>query len=81
MKKVPSEKQILGCKIRAAEEAFYKKHRKPYEGGWIVPDNEKKYKHLSKLFGMPPHEISYFLTYSRSCTHSWSEGACADCPE
>jgi hypothetical protein len=76
-----SQNQILGCKIRAAEEKFYKKHRKRFEGGWIVPTSKKKLKFLSKKFNMSILDISYFLSYSRSCTHSWKKGACELCPK
>ena len=76
-----TDRQILGAKIRAAAEAFIKKHQKPYMGGYEIPTNKEKYEHLSKLFGLSPLEISYFMTYSRVCTHEWSEGACPSCPD
>lgn len=81
MNEKPSEKQILGAKIRAEEEAFYLANRKPYKGGWDIPPATEKLAHLSRIFEMPPHEISYFLTWSRSCTHKWSDGACIECPQ
>lgn len=60
----PTKLQILGAQIRAANEAFKKAKRKPYKGGYEIPPRKERDKHLSRLFGLPPHEISYFLTYS-----------------
>lgn len=82
LKPKPSSLQILSAKVRAAREKYEKKHRVPYEGGYIVPSNMECYRHLSAIFGMTPVEISYFFTYSRTaeCTHSWSAGACIHCP-
>lgn len=77
----PTERQVLGAKIRAAEEAFVLKHRKPCAGGFNVPSRKAVYGHLAKMFQMSSVEVSYFLSYSRSCTHKWSEGACVGCPE
>jgi len=77
----PSERQQLGCRIRAAQEAFIKDHRTPCGGGWSVPDRDIVYEHLSKLFGIPKAEVGYFMTYSRYCTHPWDAGACIKCPE
>jgi hypothetical protein len=73
--------QILGAKIRAAEEEFVVANAKPYGGGFIVPSREEKLQYLSNVFGISTTEISYFLTWSRSCTHPWSAGACEKCPE
>lgn len=81
MKPNITERQILGAKVRAAEEAWTLKHQKPCGGGFLVPLREERDRYLSRKFGMPPHRISYFLTWSRTCTHPWSEGACEDCPE
>jgi hypothetical protein len=78
---MPTEGQILRAKIMAAGEAYEKKHRKPLAGGFSVPSRDKTYNYLSKMFGLPTHEISRFMTYARSCTHEWSEGACERCPE
>lgn len=30
--------------------------------------------------GYEPHQVSQFLTYSRSCVHPWSAGHCDKCP-
>lgn len=76
----PTERQILGAKIRAASEDFERAHRKPYRGGFEIPNREQRLRHLSGLFEIPPHEISIFLTWSRTCTHPWSSGACEKCP-
>jgi len=76
--------QILGAEIRAAREAWELKHRKrggKNEGWWILPPSEKRYKYLSKKFGLTPYQLKFFFTYARSCTHEWSEGACPDCPK
>lgn len=81
---MPSEKQILGARIRAANEAYVLANRKPYNGqrgSWVVPSSEERNRYLSEMFDMPPREVSYYLTYSRSCTHAWSEGACDRCPD
>jgi hypothetical protein len=77
---LPTEGQILAARIRAEEEAYVMARRKPYAGGWIVPRREEVYSHLSEMFGMTRHEISYFFTYSRVCSHAWSNGACHKCP-
>lgn len=82
---MPSELQILGAQLRAAEEEWVKKHRKPYgakdgSGGWLVPGHEERNAYLSKKFGIEPWKVSYFFTYSRACQHPWSDGACEKCP-
>ena len=78
--KKPSERQVLAAKIRACEEEYERKHRKPSGGGYEVPSNKDRYKYLSKKFGMSPVDVSYYFTYSRTCSHKWSEGACFECP-
>jgi len=78
---MPSNRQIFGAKIRAEEEKYYLKHRKLCDGGYLVPSHKEKLNHLAKKFVLTPVEISYFLTYSRKCTHSWSTGACDACPD
>jgi hypothetical protein len=75
-----TERQIVGAKIRAADEEYINKHRKPLGGGYEVPSNKERYEYLAKKFGLPVTEISYFMTYSRQCTHPWSAGACPQCP-
>ena len=75
-------RQVLGARIRAERERYVKRLRKPYpEGGWIVPSQEKVHKHLSNKFGLDVEEVRSYLTYSRSCSHPWSEGACEQCPD
>ena len=77
----PTHLQVLACQIRAEREAYEDKHKKPYRGGgFTVPLREDIYKHLSTKFGLPVENISYFFTYTRHCTHKWSEGACHKCP-
>ena len=77
-----TEKQVLGAKIRAEQEAYVLKHRKPYKGGgWTVPERKQVYAHLSKIFGLPSYEISYYFTYTSTCTHPWKDGACPECPK
>lgn len=78
---MPTAKQILGAQIRAAGEDFINKRKKPKSGGFSVPFNKDKYKHLAEMFGMSPVDVSYFFTFSRYCDHEWSEGACDKCPE
>lgn len=80
--KEPTKHQMFAAKIRSAEAAYIRKHRKSYQGGggWIVPSREKVYKYLSKKFNMPWQDIQYYFTYSRQCTHEWDEGACHLCP-
>jgi hypothetical protein len=78
---MPTDRQILGAKVRAAREAYEKKHGKPSGGGLLIPSRAVVYDHLSKKFGIPPYELSFFFTYSRACTHKWSEGACDQCPK
>jgi hypothetical protein len=79
---VPTDKQVLGARIRAAEEAYVKKHRKPYKGGgWIIPSRQEVHGHLSAMFDIPVRDIGFFLTYSRNCTHTWAQGACDACPD
>lgn len=78
--KEPTEAQILGARVRAARDSYELEHRKPYGGGWEIPPNKEVYAHLSRMFGLTPVEVSYFMTYSRSCTHEWAEGACYLCP-
>ena len=78
--KAPTAGQILAAQVRAAREAYDRKHRKPVTGGWEMPSREQVYKHLSKKFNLTSWELSFFFTYSRSCTHEWNEGACHLCP-
>lgn len=78
---MPTERQILGAKIRAANDAYVKARRKPCAGGYEVPSNQDRYRYLAKKFGMAPHEISHYFTFTRYCEHPWSKGACNDCPD
>lgn len=80
----PTERQILGAKVRAEAEKYEAKNRKKVRGGgWELPAGyrEKRNEHLARKFNLDPHEARRFLTWSRSCTHSWSEGACHLCPQ
>lgn len=76
----PDEFQKRAAKVRAVSEAYYKKHRKPYLGGYLVPSSEKVYKVIAKITGETVRAVNFCMTYSRSCAHPWSKGACADCP-
>ena len=76
----PTPRQILGAKIRAAAEAWEIKHRRKEAGGWILPEREKRDRYLARKFSLPVSEIPYFMTWSRTCTHPWSDGACPLCP-
>lgn len=78
---MPTANQILGAKIRAANEAYVKKHRRVLEGGFEVPSQTDCYNHLAAKFGMSAVEVSRYLTYSRVCDHPWADGACDDCPD
>jgi len=78
---MPTANQILGAEIRAAQEAWFKRNRRPYRGGgYTVPSRARELAFLGRKFGMTPVAVSYFLTYSRECTHPWSAGACDRCP-
>lgn len=48
----PSPRQILGCKVRAAREAYEHARRKPLGGGWEVPSREETYAYLAAEFGL-----------------------------
>ena len=79
-----SPRQVLGCAVRAATEAYEHARRKPLGGGWEVPSREETYAYLTAEFaefGLSAHELSLFFTYSRACTHPWNAGACPKCPE
>lgn len=76
----PTEAQILAAKVRAAAEAFYLRTRRRHYGGFIVPSNDECYEAVSKETGVCKTAISFCLTFSRSCTHPWSDGACSKCP-
>jgi hypothetical protein len=78
---MPTERQILGAKIRAEKDRYVRKHQKPHMGGYLVPENAEVDEHLAKKFGLPTLEIRYFMTWSRRCDHPWSAGACDDCPK
>lgn len=80
MKKRVSPQQIFAVKLRAAKEAYERKHRKPRQGGFLVPPRDKVYSYLSKKFNIPFADVGYYFTYTRSCTHEWNEGACPSCP-
>ncbi len=77
----PSPRQVLGCKVRAAAEAYEHARRKPFGGGWELPSREETYAYLTKEFGLSSVELSRFFTYSCACTHPWNAGACPKCPE
>ena len=83
----PSPRQVLGCKVRAAAEAYEHQRRKPLGGGWELPSRQETYAYLTAEFGpttefgLSTHELSLFFTYSRACTHPWSAGACPKCPK
>jgi hypothetical protein len=79
MDKKPSEAQVLAAAIRLERQRYEEKHRIPCSGGWLVPSNKEVYKHLSEVFGLEPNKLSFYFTYSRTCTHSW-ETACHLCP-
>jgi hypothetical protein len=79
----PTERQILGASIRAEAEEYDAQARRPHPGGWEYPEGhrERRNAHLALKFGVSPQEAGRFMTYSRSCTHSWKEGACYKCPK
>ncbi len=77
----PSPRQVLGCKVRAAREAYEHARRKPLGGGWELPSREETYAYLTAEFGLSARELSPFFTYACACTHPWSAGACPKCPE
>lgn len=78
--KTPNELQVRAANIRAEVEAYYDKHKKPYGGGFVVPDKETVYSAVASKLGESVRAVEFCMTYSRSCTHEWSEGACPDCP-
>jgi hypothetical protein len=75
-----SHEQKLGALIRAEAEAFILARRKKCGGGYEVPSRDTVEKHLSARFNIPQHKVSFYQTYSRSCSHPWSAGACPKCP-
>jgi len=81
--KAVTERQVLGAKIRAEKEKYEAKVRRRVSGGWEFAKGhrERLYAHLAKKFGMDPNDVQYFLTWSRSCDHPWSAGACPMCPD
>lgn len=79
--RTPTRAQVFAAKVRSEAETFVESKRRPHkDGGYHVPGSQEIYAHLSRIFGIPPHEASRFLTFSKHCKHSWSEGACPDCP-
>jgi len=77
----PNERQVLGAKIRAEAERYVKERRKPFAGGWSGPSQKEVQAHLATVLRMDPQEVSRYLTWSRYCTHAWSDGACPQCPD
>ena len=75
-----TEDQILGCKVRAEEERYVNARRKPLAGGFEVPPRSQVREHLSGVFGLSAVELSYYFTFTRTCRHPWSAGACPLCP-
>jgi hypothetical protein len=65
----PNPREILEAKVRD----YLEKHRPSL---W----DERVRARLSKKFGVPPHEFRFIGTYSRYCTHEFSEGPCQECP-
>jgi len=78
--KKPTHSQILAAKVRAAVDAYVKKHRKPHMGGYLVPNRDTIYSAVSKKLGVRKEAISVCMSYSRYCDHPWSRGACSECP-
>ena len=79
----PTERQVFGAKVRDEAEKYEAKHRRRVSGGWELPAGffERRDAHLARKFGLDLYEARRFLTWSRNCTHPWSEGACYLCPE
>jgi len=80
----PSKGKQLAAQVRAAREKLEAKYRRPckeFKGSFEIHiTREEVYARLGKQFGIPPNEIDRYFTFSRSCTHPWSAGACKDCP-
>ena len=66
----PTFNQRLAAKVRALE---------PKLEYWY-PKREECYAAIARELGLPKDSISYCFSYSRKCTHPWSDGACKDCP-
>ena len=77
----PTERQVLGARVRAAFDQWILDHGTPGEGGVHLPSRQERDAYLCNLFDMEVHEVHQFLTYSRKCDHPWSEGACSKCPK
>ena len=75
----PTPQQIFAARIRWEAEQWQKKNGKPLSGGLHLPPKLVLYQHLSEKFGLALHEIPRFLTFSRTCEHSWRK-ACPECP-
>lgn len=81
--KMPSPIQIVGAQIRHEVERFELSHRRRVSDGVyeLSVDRENYYSDIGEKYGMSWIDVTYFMTYSRYCSHSWSNGACDDCPE
>ena len=66
---MPTPYQILGAKIRAAEEAYIKKHRRPYTAGPLAMPRKDVYEYLSSILGQQ-HQEGY-LVPSRKDTYKY----------
>lgn len=75
-------KMVLDCKIRDRLETIKLKHSKPYTGGRIYSKSRNEIlREVAEEFGVDLLYCMYNITtYSRSCTHSWSDGPCIYCP-
>lgn len=80
LSKLPTAAQVLAAKVRAAVEAYELKHRKVRGGEITHPPRDEVYTAVAAEVGVPFRAISFCMTFSRSCTHSWAKGACAQCP-
>jgi hypothetical protein len=77
---IDPKKQFV-AKVRAFKETLEKKHSRPYQGGReILITRDELYAAVEKKFSIPRDQVSYYFTWSRSCTHPWSKGACENCP-
>lgn len=45
-----------------------------------MPPTAEVHAAVADQLGERVEAIRCCMTYSRSCTHSWSAGACGDCP-
>ena len=78
---VPNARQVMGARVRAAVELWKEKFGKRTSYGYEYPPRRHRDEWVSQFCACDARDVTYYLTFTRRCTHPWSDGACVDCPD